>query len=163
MMLAYPPPDCVRRGAQHLKKKLENRRLDYDAKRTNLQKSKKEDKSELENEVNNAKNKYEETISTLRDLMLKVSANEVRGGHPSTGESVVAAANTTVPPATIRARHARRRRPRLRCWSSSSRPTESCLSWAPRCLPSWRPHSPIRTPPGATPPPKRFLGTHTTL
>jgi len=120
-----------------LKKKLENRRLDYDAKRTNLQKSKKEDKSELENEVNNAKNKYEETISTLRDLMLKVSANEVRVCHLAIFVWFATPANT-VSTTKVLAPYALPRRLRLRCWSSSSRPTESSLRWAPRCLPSWR-------------------------
>ena len=65
---------------QHQKKKLENRRLDYDAKRTNLQKSKKDDKTDLENEMNAAKAKFEETVNTLRDIMAKIAANEVRAG-----------------------------------------------------------------------------------
>ena len=79
-----PKPSGGRRVAvpsQHQRKKLENRRLDYDAKRTNLAKSKKEDKSDLEAEVLMAKTKFEETIGTLRDVMLKIAANEV-GGRP---------------------------------------------------------------------------------
>jgi len=62
---------------QHQKKKLELRRLDYDAKNTKL-KSSKGPKDELENDVNGARSKFEETLQSCRELMIKISLeNEV--------------------------------------------------------------------------------------
>jgi len=62
---------------QHQKKKLELRRLDYDAKSAKL-KSSKGPKDELENEVNSSRSKFEETLQTCRDLMIKINGdNEV--------------------------------------------------------------------------------------
>lgn len=65
---------------QQLKKKLESRRLDYDAKLNKVQKSKKE-KPELEEEMRSAQGKYEESISDLQNRMLKLSESE--GDHYS--------------------------------------------------------------------------------
>lgn len=59
-----------------LKKKLENRRLDYDAKQNKLNKSKKE-KPALEAEVNAAQTKYNETLSDLQILMSSFAEKEV--------------------------------------------------------------------------------------
>lgn len=61
----------------HLKKKLENRRLDYDAKQNKLSKSKKE-KPGLEEEARAAKYKYEETYSDMQSLMLRFGDKEVK-------------------------------------------------------------------------------------
>ncbi len=56
------------REFDHLRKKLENRRLDYDAKQNKLNKSKKE-KPQLEEEARAAQFKYEETYNDLLALM----------------------------------------------------------------------------------------------
>lgn len=61
------------REMQHQKRKLENRRLDYDAKRNNFEKSKKPD---VEAEMNAAKAKYNETIQTMREMMTTITTNE---------------------------------------------------------------------------------------
>lgn len=59
----------------HLKKKLENRRLDFDAKQNKLNKSKKE-KPSLEEEMRAAQYKYEETYSDMQNLMLRFGDKE---------------------------------------------------------------------------------------
>lgn len=56
--------------------KLENRRLDYDAKLNRLQKSKKEDPI-LEEEMRIAHKKYEESLAAAEDLMLSLNEREV--------------------------------------------------------------------------------------
>lgn len=58
-----------------LRKKLKNRRLDYDAKNNKLQKSKKEDPA-LEENVKTTKLKYEETLNMLEGMMVSVSKQE---------------------------------------------------------------------------------------
>ena len=58
-----------------LRKKLKNRRLDYDANNNKLQKSKKEDPS-LEENVKTTKMKYEETLHKLEEMMVSVSRQE---------------------------------------------------------------------------------------
>lgn len=60
----------------HLQKKLENRRLDYDAKQNKLTKSKKE-KPALEEETRAAQYKYEETYKDLFNLMSRFGEREV--------------------------------------------------------------------------------------
>jgi phage regulator Rha-like protein len=60
----------------YLKKKLENRRLDYDAKQNKLNKCKKE-KPSLEEEMRAAQYKYEETYSDMQNLMLRFGDKEV--------------------------------------------------------------------------------------
>lgn len=60
---------------EQLKKKLENRRLDYDAKRNKLGKSKKE-KPALEEEVRACQFKYEETYNELLSLMGRFGEKE---------------------------------------------------------------------------------------
>ncbi|KAF7723964.1 hypothetical protein EC973_001480 [Apophysomyces ossiformis] len=60
---------------QNLRKKLESRRLDYDAKLSRLQKSKKE-KPELEQEMHAAKMKYEETEYDLLQKMVRLQEFE---------------------------------------------------------------------------------------
>jgi hypothetical protein len=60
-----------------LKGKLENRRLDYDAKLNRLQKSKKE-KPELDEEMRVAQQKYEETLGELEQLMISLNDREVK-------------------------------------------------------------------------------------
>ena len=60
----------------NLKKKLENRRLDYDAKLNKLNKSKKE-KPALEVEVTAAQTKYNETLADLQILMSSFAEREV--------------------------------------------------------------------------------------
>ena len=62
---------------QALKKKLESRRLDYDAKQNRVQKSKKE-KPELEEEMQAAKQKYEETLEDLENKINTIFEHEVR-------------------------------------------------------------------------------------
>lgn len=59
-----------------MKKKLSNRRLDYDAKFNKLNKSKKE-KPAMQVEVTALQTKYEETISDLEQLMRKIKSIEV--------------------------------------------------------------------------------------
>lgn len=61
---------------QALKKKLEGRRLDYDAKLSRLQKAKKE-KPEWEQEMQAAKLKYEETEYELIQKMVQLQEYEV--------------------------------------------------------------------------------------
>lgn len=60
---------------ERLRKKLKNRRLDYDANNNKLQKSKKEDPA-LEENVKNTKLKYEETLQKLEGMMVDVSRQE---------------------------------------------------------------------------------------
>jgi hypothetical protein len=62
---------------EHIKKKLENRRLDFDAKLNQVQKAKKE-APKLEEETRVAQMKYEETMSTLTQKMIDINATEVR-------------------------------------------------------------------------------------
>lgn len=59
-----------------LKKKLENRRLDYDAKLNKFNKSKKE-KPGLEEEMKTAQKKYNETLADLESLMSTFAEREV--------------------------------------------------------------------------------------
>lgn len=66
---------------QALKKKLEGRRLDYDAKLARLQKAKKE-KPEWEQEMQAAKLKYEETEYELLQKMVQLQEYEVRHKTP---------------------------------------------------------------------------------
>lgn len=61
---------------EHIKKKLENRRLDFDAKLNQVQKVKKE-APKLEEETRVAQMKYEETMSTLTSKMIDINATEV--------------------------------------------------------------------------------------
>ncbi|KAI3643428.1 hypothetical protein MP228_012983 [Amoeboaphelidium protococcarum] len=60
---------------KHLKSKLENRRLDYDAKVNRLQKSKKENPN-LDEEMRAAQLKYEETLQELETLMISLNDKE---------------------------------------------------------------------------------------
>lgn len=60
---------------EKLRKKLKNRRLDYDANNNKLQKSKKENPS-LEENVKTTKFKYEETLQKLEVMMISVSKQE---------------------------------------------------------------------------------------
>ncbi|CAG8593983.1 8058_t:CDS:2 [Paraglomus occultum] len=60
---------------QALKKKLESRRLDYDAKQNRVQKSKKE-KPEWEEEMQAAKQKYEETLEDLENKINTIFEHE---------------------------------------------------------------------------------------
>lgn len=59
-----------------LKKKLENRRLDYDAKQNKLSKSKKENPG-LEEETKIAQQKYFETLDAVETLMSTFAEREV--------------------------------------------------------------------------------------
>ena len=59
-----------------LRKKLENRRLDYDAKLNKFNKSKKE-KPGLEEEMKTAQKKYNETLADLESLMSTFAEREV--------------------------------------------------------------------------------------
>ena len=59
-----------------LKKKLEMRRLDYDAKLNKLNKSKKE-KPGLEEEMKTAQKKYHETLNDVEELMETFAQREV--------------------------------------------------------------------------------------
>lgn len=74
--------DTLERGMQeyreylNLRKKLESRRLDYDAKLSKLQKAKKE-KPELEQEMQASKMKYEETEYDLIQKMMYLQDFEV--------------------------------------------------------------------------------------
>ena len=61
--------------SQRLKSKLENRRLDYDAKMNKVQKTKKENQT-LEEEARVAQAKYEETLGVLWDKMVEIESNE---------------------------------------------------------------------------------------
>ncbi|CAG8544516.1 2447_t:CDS:2, partial [Acaulospora morrowiae] len=60
---------------QQLKRKLESRRLDYDAKLNRVQKSKKE-KPELEEELRASKEKYDETMEELYGKMQHINDSE---------------------------------------------------------------------------------------
>lgn len=60
----------------HLRKKLENRRLDFDAKQNKVNKSKKE-KPVMEEEARAAQFKYEETYNDLLGLMSRFGEREV--------------------------------------------------------------------------------------
>ncbi|RHZ47942.1 hypothetical protein Glove_564g51 [Diversispora epigaea] len=60
---------------QNLKRKLESRRLDYDAKLNKVQKSKKE-KPELEEELRAAKEKYDDTTDELCTKMQSINDSE---------------------------------------------------------------------------------------
>lgn len=60
-----------------LKKKLEMRRLDYDAKLNKLNKSKKE-KPGLEEEMKTAQKKYQETLGDVEELMATFAQREAR-------------------------------------------------------------------------------------
>ncbi|CAB4409498.1 unnamed protein product [Rhizophagus irregularis] len=60
---------------QQLKRKLESRRLDYDAKLNKVQKSKKE-KPELEEEMRAAKEKYEVTMEDINNKMFALNDSE---------------------------------------------------------------------------------------
>ena len=60
---------------ERLRKKLKNRRLDYDANNNKLQKSKKDDPASEEN-VKTTKLKYEETLQKLEEMMVTVSKQE---------------------------------------------------------------------------------------
>ncbi|CAG8545051.1 27568_t:CDS:2, partial [Gigaspora margarita] len=60
---------------QNMKKKLESRRLNYDAKLNKMQKSKKE-KPELEEEMRAAKEKYEDTKEELHKKMATINDSE---------------------------------------------------------------------------------------
>ena len=61
---------------EHIKKKLENRRLDFDAKLNQVQKAKKET-PKLEEETRVSQMKYEETMSTFTSKMIDINATEV--------------------------------------------------------------------------------------
>ncbi|CAG8643534.1 28289_t:CDS:2 [Dentiscutata erythropus] len=60
---------------QNMKRKLESRRLNYDAKLSKMQKSKKE-KPELEEEMRAAKEKYEDTKEELNKKMVTINESE---------------------------------------------------------------------------------------
>ncbi|KAJ3209855.1 Endophilin-A2 [Dinochytrium kinnereticum] len=60
---------------QKVKTKLENRRLDFDAKLNRVHKSKKEN-TVLEEEIRVAQNKYEESLSDTTDRMIALNSNE---------------------------------------------------------------------------------------
>lgn len=62
---------------ERVKKKLENRRLDFDAKQNKLAKSKK-DKPDLLQEAEIAREKYEETQADMEKLMLSFRSREVK-------------------------------------------------------------------------------------
>ncbi|KAJ3348840.1 hypothetical protein GGF32_005944 [Allomyces javanicus] len=70
-----------------LKRKLESRRLDYDAKLAKVQKAKKE-KPELEEEVRAAQFKYEESMQDVENQMVYLS--EFEQGHTSIQDLVAA-------------------------------------------------------------------------
>ena len=60
---------------EKLRKKLKNRRLDYDANNNKLQKIRKEDPA-LEENVKTTKFKYEETLQKLEVMMISISEQE---------------------------------------------------------------------------------------
>jgi BAR domain len=64
-----------------LKKKLNNRRLDYDAKLNKMQKNKR-DKPEYEEDTKAAHLKYQETLSDLTQLMHVLNEREVTKTDP---------------------------------------------------------------------------------
>lgn len=59
-----------------LNAKLENRRLDYDAKLNKVQKTKKENSS-LEEETSAARLKYEETLEAMTQKMFDLNSQDV--------------------------------------------------------------------------------------
>ncbi|KAL2911162.1 hypothetical protein HK105_209370 [Polyrhizophydium stewartii] len=59
---------------QHLRKKLENRRLDFDAKLNKVQKSKKES-PELEEETRVCQAKYEESLTSITEKMIDINTD----------------------------------------------------------------------------------------
>lgn len=69
---------------ERLRKKLKNRRLDYDANNNKLQNSKKEDHA-LEETVKTTKMKYEETLQKLEEMMVTVSKQETELIDPFIG------------------------------------------------------------------------------
>ena len=69
---------------ERLRKKLKNRRLDYDANNNKLQKSKKEDPA-LEETVKTTKMKYEETLQKLEEMMVTASRQETELIDPFIG------------------------------------------------------------------------------
>lgn len=69
---------------ERLRKKLKNRRLDYDANNNKLQKSKKEDHV-LEETVKTTKMKYDETHQKLEETMVTVSKQEIELIDPFIG------------------------------------------------------------------------------
>lgn len=60
-----------------MQKKLQSRRLDYDAKLAKVQKAKKE-KPEWEEEMQAAKSKYEDTRECVLGIMTAISDSQVR-------------------------------------------------------------------------------------
>lgn len=72
------------RDFERLRKKLKNRRLDYDANNNKLQKIKKEDPA-LEENVKTTKMKYEETLQKLEEMMVTVSKQETELIDPFIG------------------------------------------------------------------------------
>ncbi|KAJ1550870.1 hypothetical protein HK096_004507 [Nowakowskiella sp. JEL0078] len=58
-----------------MKKKMENRRLDFDAKHNRAQKSKREN-ADIFEEANYAKAKYEESLNDVTQRMVRISVNE---------------------------------------------------------------------------------------
>lgn len=71
-----------------LKKKLESRRLDYDAKLGKVQKAKKE-RPDLEQDMQAAKTKYEDTEADLRNRMIAFVESEVSEPDPDGGRSLL--------------------------------------------------------------------------
>ena len=69
---------------ERLRKKLKNRRLDYDANNNKLQRSKKEDPA-LEESVKTTKMKYEETLQKLEEMMVTISKQETELIDPFIG------------------------------------------------------------------------------
>eukprot|EP00158_Paraphelidium_tribonemae_P003945 Partr_v1_DN26483_c1_g1_i4_m24144 putative BAR domain protein len=60
---------------KHLRAKLENRRLDYDAKMNKISKVKKENPA-LDEEMRSAQTKYEETLAEIEEKMLQLNQTE---------------------------------------------------------------------------------------
>ena len=65
---------------ERLVAKLENRRLDFDAKLNKVQKSKKENAA-LEEEARATQAKYEETLQVLTQKMLELNSQDVLSAH----------------------------------------------------------------------------------
>ena len=59
-----------------LNQKLENRRLDFDAKLNRVHKSKKEN-PELEEETRVAQGKYEDSLTHITEAMIQLNSNDV--------------------------------------------------------------------------------------
>ncbi|KAI8914213.1 hypothetical protein EDD86DRAFT_187059, partial [Gorgonomyces haynaldii] len=72
---------CLERDLEAMKEydkmvtKLENRRLDFDAKMNRMQRAKKES-PELEEETRVAQSKYEETLTQITELMIQLNSND---------------------------------------------------------------------------------------